>query len=108
MKLTCKLSAAFKKLSRAFCDTCTSPLYMNSNNADIFSADVASRITHTEPVASDGVSNKSAKFFEHAANMSLWALKIVPGNKKQPSEVQISFLSRRKHNNKNTFSRCWP
>jgi len=75
---TCKLSAAFRKLSRAFCDTCTSPLYINSNNAAMFSADVASRMTHTEPVANDGVSNKSAKFFEHAASMSLWALNIVP------------------------------
>lgn len=82
--LTCKLSAALRKLSRAFCDTCTSPLYMNSNNACIFSADVASRMTQTEPFANDGVSNKSAKFFEHAANISLWALKICPiGEKKK-------------------------
>lgn len=112
MGLTCKLSAAFKKLSRAFCDTCTSPLYINSSNAAIFSADVASRITHTEPVASDGVSNKSAKFFEHAASISLWALKICPGrirsefkNKTRQTYCKFRFFREEKHNNKNTFSR---
>lgn len=56
----------------------------------MFSADVASRMTHTEPVASDGVSNRSAKFLEHAANMSLWALKIVPERgKKKTKEFKI-------------------
>lgn len=62
---------------------------MNSNNAAIFSADVASRITQTEPVANDGVSNKSAKFFEHAANMSLWALKIVPEIKEEKRSTRL-------------------
>lgn len=59
----------------------------------MFSADVASRITHTEPVANDGVSNKSAKFFEHAANISLWALKIVPSQNSVTS-VSVSVLKR--------------
>lgn len=67
---TCKFSAAFRKLSNAFCETCTSPLYMNSNSADIFSAEVASNITHTDPFAG-AVSNKSAKFLEQAAKISL-------------------------------------
>lgn len=98
---------------------------MNSSNAAMFSADVASRITHTEPVASDGVSNRSAKFLEHAANMSLWALKIVPA--KINSEKHILFLfcaiknfffacisrilffsSRHKQNNKKTHFCQWP
>lgn len=100
---------------------------MNSSNAAMFSADVASRITHTEPVASDGVSNRSAKFLEHAANMSLWALKIVPA--KINSEKHILFLfcaikklffslasrefyifsSRHKQNNKKKTHFCqWP
>lgn len=77
---TCKFSAAFRKLLSASCDTCTSPLYINSSNADIFSADVASSITTQAPfVGAD--SNSSAKFFEHAASISLWALNTVPASK---------------------------
>ncbi len=75
--LTCRFSAAFRKLFKASCDTCTSPLYMNSNKADIFSADVASNITTHEPLVG-AVSNNSAKFFEQAANINLCALKTVP------------------------------
>lgn len=44
---TCKHSAAFKKLERLSCETCTSPLYINSSNADILLEDVPSRMTST-------------------------------------------------------------
>lgn len=50
---------------------------MNSSNADIFSADVASNMTTIEPVVGAD-SNRSAKFLEHAANISLWARKTLP------------------------------
>lgn len=50
---------------------------MNSNSADIFSADVASNMT-THELLGGAVSNKSAKFFEHAARISLCALNTVP------------------------------
>lgn len=74
---TCKHSAAFKKLFNDSCDTCTSPLYMNSSRADIFSADVASSITQQLPlIAADW--KRSAKCLEQAAKISLCALKIVP------------------------------
>lgn len=43
----------------------------------MFSEEVASRITTTDPFVG-AVSNSSAKFFEHAANISLWALNTVP------------------------------
>jgi hypothetical protein len=43
----------------------------------MLSAEVASSMTQMEPFAG-AVSNKSAKFFEHAASISLWALKICP------------------------------
>lgn len=79
---TCKFSADFKKLFRASCDTWTSPLYINSNNADIFSGDVASNITTHCPFVG-AVSNNSANFFEHAANISLCALNTVPNKKKR-------------------------
>lgn len=98
---TCKLSAAFRKLSKAFCDTCTSPLYMNSSSAAIFSADVASNITHTDPCIAGAVSNKSAKFLEHAANMSLWALKIVP-EKIHENETEMQWIKK----NSLTLSFC--
>lgn len=75
---TCKFSAALRKLSSAFWDTCTSPLYMNSSRACMLSADVASSITQIWPVPTGARSNRSAKFFEHAARMTLWALKTVP------------------------------
>lgn len=78
--LTCRFSAAFRKLLSASCDTCTSPLYINSSRAAIFSDEVASRMTTTEPLVGAD-SNSSAKFFEHAARMSLCALKTVPANK---------------------------
>lgn len=55
---------------------------MNSSNADIFSAEVASNITtHDELGGAD--SNRSAKFFEHAAKISLCALKTVPRIRKK-------------------------
>lgn len=47
----------------------------------MFSDEVASKMTTTEPFVG-AVSNNSAKFFEHAAKMSLCALKTVPGIKR--------------------------
>lgn len=76
--LTCRHSAAFRKLFSDSWDTCTSPLYMNSSRADMFSAEVASRITQQLPVMGADW-KRSAKCFEHAARISLCALNIVPG-----------------------------
>lgn len=46
---TWRHSAAFRKLFSDSCETCTSPLYMNSSSADMFSAEVASRMTQQLP-----------------------------------------------------------
>lgn len=61
---------------------------MNSNNAAIFSDEVASNMTTQCPFVGD-VSNRSENFFEHAANISLWALKTLPGSYKCKSYNRI-------------------
>lgn len=81
--LTCRFSADLRKLFRASCDTWTSPLYMNSSNADIFSGEVASRMTTHCPFVGGAASNNSANFFEQAAKISLCALNTVPEIKKR-------------------------
>ena len=85
-KLTWRHSAAFRKLERLSCDTCTSPLYMNSSNADMLLDDVPSRMTrmlgHT-----GAVSNRSWKCLLHAAKMSLWALNVTPATERERKMV---------------------
>lgn len=78
--LTCKHSAAFRKLESASWDTCTSPLYINSKRADILAADVPSRITN-KFWCNGAVSNKSARCLLHAANINLCALNVTPVTK---------------------------
>lgn len=59
-------------------ETWTSPLYINSSRAAMLSGVVASSMMTHWPFV--GVfSNRSANFFEQAANISLWALNTAPG-----------------------------
>lgn len=89
---TCRHSAALRKLDRQSCDTCTSPLYMNSSSAAILDADVPSRIT-SRFWCSGAVSKRSARCLLHAARISLWALKETPSQNSVTS-ASVSLLNK--------------
>lgn len=83
--ITWRLSAALRNDVRLSCETCTSPLYMNSSKAFIFCELVPSKMT--SKLGHGGAESKrSWKCLLHAANISLWALKVTPAIKQNKTK----------------------